>query len=254
MSLKPSKKLTNRVKCKHNKLSSTDVTKKNSILIDENLVCQYLVDHPDFFIRHSKQIEMINIPHPIRGVISLPEWQLVRQRAKIKELENEISFLMGQANHNEILLESLMVLQNELLRAEDPHDLLVRLNQWAKSLGLIGAYLYLFEDKWQIDTPSIYHDLALSADKFEFIRIRHLQYSFQYLGQLNTTELALLIADKCYVGSVAISLLGEFGDLGVLVFASRSQDHYQQGQGTFLLDKMNQILPILIGRWIMRKR
>lgn len=227
--------------------------KKGAVLLNDDLVSQYLIQNPDFFVRHAQQIEEMKIPHPVRGVMSLPEWQMARQRSKIKQLETEITLLMEHASSNEKLFESLMVLQHQLLQSTDLNDLLLRLNQWAKSLGLVGAYLYLFDDKWLLNAPSNYYHFALSTDKFDFIRVRHLQYSYQYLGQLNSTELDLLIPEKVYVGSVALSLLGKFGDLGVVVFASRSAEHYQQGQGTLLLEKISEILPILISRWVTRR-
>ncbi|WP_392563925.1 DUF484 domain-containing protein [Orbus wheelerorum] len=232
---------------------STAHCKTKKILLNDELVSDYLIQNPDFFIRHAKQIEEMNIPHPVRGVISLSEWQLARQRNKIRQLESEITLLMEHACSNEQLFESLMRLQNELLLASDLNDLLAKLNQWAKSLGLVGAYLYLFDNKWQLNIPSSYRHFALSTDKFDFIRVRHLQYNYQYLGQLNNTELNLLIPEKTYIGSVALSLLGRFGDLGVLVFASRNPNHYQTGQGTLLIQKISEMLPILINRWVIRK-
>lgn len=226
-------------------------TKK--ILLNDELVSQYLIQNPEFFIRNVKQIEQMNIPHPIRGVISLSEWQLTRQRNRIRDLESEITLLMEQASANELLFASFMRVQNELVQATDLNDLAERLNVWAKSLGLVSAAIYLFDDKWQLGAPLNYQHFALSAEKFEFIRVRHLQHSNQYLGPLNITELNILVPEKVYVGSVALSMLGQFADLGVVVFVSRNPYHYQAGQGTLLLEKISDILPLLINRWIMRK-
>lgn len=222
-------------------------------ILNDELVHQYLIENPDFFIRNAQQIADLVIPHPVRGAISLPEWQLARQRIRIQELETEITLLMEQASFNQKLFESLIELLMVLLQADSFSEFIKRLDGWAKSMGLIGAYLYLFDNKWQVSPPSNYYSYALSPDKFDFIRVRHLQYHFQYLGQLNTTELELLITDTQFVGSVAMTLLGEYGDLGVLVFASRHKDHYQAGQGTFLLEKLSKVLPLFIEKWVHRK-
>ncbi|PSU33148.1 DUF484 family protein, partial [Photobacterium phosphoreum] len=58
---------------------------------------------------------------------------------------------------------------------------------------------------------------------------------------------------RCLVGSVALSLMGEFGDLGLIIFSSRDSHHYQQGQGTVLLDQLALLMPGLISRWIERQ-
>ncbi|MCO6524590.1 MAG: DUF484 family protein [Candidatus Schmidhempelia sp.] len=231
---------------------------KNELTIDnvhyhDRHVCEYLLKNPDFFIHHAQKLEALRIPHPVRGAVSLPEWIMARQRKKIQQLEQEIQHLIDNATMNQKLFEQLIFLQLELLKANDIDELTHRLNSWAKSIGLQGAYIYLFDDKWQLSAPLKFQHLALSSEKFEFIRISYLQYSQQYLGQLNAAECALLLPDQHYVGSVALSLLGQFGDLGILVFSSRHPNHYQPEQGTLLLEKISQILPILISRWINRK-
>lgn len=223
------------------------------VKLNDEMVSQYIIDNPDFFIRNAAQIERMRVPHPVRGIISLPEWHMARQRNKINQLESEITMLMEHASANELLFNQLMKLQYELIKANDIDGLIASLKNWAKELGLNGAYLYLFDDKWLINAPSNYHHLALSSSQFDFIRVRHLQYSQFYLGQLNTSELDLLLPHHGYVGSVALSLFGQFGDLGVLVFTSSDSMHYQVGQGTLLLEKVSEILPILIEKWIMRK-
>lgn len=241
-------KITQSLKEKNTRRSVTKVK------LDDDVVSQYLIDNPDFFIRNASYIERMRVPHPIRGGVSLPEWQMARQRNKISQLESEITLLMEHASTNESLFNQLMDLQVQLVKASNLNELVESLNIWAKSLGLNGAYLYLFEDKWLLNAPSNYHHFALNSSRFDFIRVRHLQYSHQYLGSLNTTELDFLLTEHGYVGSVALSLLGQFGDLGILIFTSANPQHYHAGQGTLLLEKLSEILPILIEKWIMRKK
>ncbi|KES16628.1 DUF484 family protein [Gilliamella apicola] len=228
--------------------------KKSFVKLNDEMVSQYIIDNPDFFIRNATHIERMRVPHPVRGMISLPEWHMARQRNKISQLESEITLLMEHASANELLFNQLIKLQFQLIKAKDINELLDSLKIWAKDLGLSGAYLYLFDDKWLLSAPSNYHYLALNSSQFDFIRVRHLQYSQFYLGSLNTTELDFLLPKHGYVGSVALSLLGQFGDLGLLMFTSTDPQHYQTGQGTLLLEKISEILPILIEKWIMRKK
>ena len=42
------------------------------------------------------------------------------------------------------------------------------------------------------------------------------------------------------------------GDLGVILFTSRDAHHYEQGQGTHLLQEIALMLPELLERWIER--
>ncbi|MEI7255685.1 DUF484 domain-containing protein [Dickeya dadantii] len=220
--------------------------------LTDDLVLQYLRQHPDFFIRHSHQTETMRIPHPVRGSVSLVEWQLARQRNRIQYLEEEIALLTEQATRNEELFSQLLQLQMTLSTAASLQELLDRLHRWARKLGLSGASIRLFTDRWRIGAPSDFTHLALNRTVFEPLRIQRLGERHHYLGTLNGPELLLLLPQARHVGSVALSLMGKNGDLGLLIFSSRDSHHYQDGMGTDLLQHLATIIPVLLERWIER--
>ncbi|MCD1126015.1 DUF484 domain-containing protein [Jinshanibacter sp. LJY008] len=220
------------------------------VSLTDDMVSQYLLNNPDFFIRNARQIEQMRVPHPVRDSISLVEWQMGRQRNHIEQLEEEITLLMEQATTNEILFTRLINLQCQLVQADSLQDLLDRLRQWARSLGLVDATIRLFNEKWHLGAPSDFTHLALSCQSFESMRIQRLGDRNQYLGSLNGPEILLLMPEAKMVGSVALSLLGKRGDLGMVIFTSRDPQHYQQGMGTLILDQLSLILPGLLFRWI----
>ncbi len=77
---------------------------------------------------------------------------------------------------------------------------------------------------------------------------------------MSTTIWGRLTGQNCWwccrktkaIGSVAMSLMGRDGDLGVMLFTSRDAHHYEQGQGTQLLQEIALMLPELLERWIER--
>lgn len=222
------------------------------IELNDQMVADYLSQQPEFFIRNARQIEQMRIPHPVRGTVSLVEWQLARQRKQIQQLEDEITQLMEQATANEMLFNRLISLQNELVQATDLTDLLNRLQIWCRSMGLIGATVRLFSDCWHLSAPSNFTHLALSRQQFESFRIQRMAGRDQYLGTLSGPEILWLMPETAHVGSVALSMLGKQGDLGVIIFSSRNSQHYQQGMGTLILEQISMLLPTLINRWIER--
>lgn len=222
----------------------------SELLLDDSAVSDYLLQNPDFFIRNARQVEQMVVPHPIRGTVSLVEWQLGRQRHQIARLEEEITLLMEQASANHRLFERLLTLQAQLGAADSLQAMLNRLHRWARELGLAGANIRLFSEKWRLGAPSDYTQLALSRQAFEPVRIQRLGKQQHYLGSLNGPELLLLLPQAKAVGSVAMSLLGERGELGVLIFSSRDSQHYQSGMGTVLLQHLSQMLPELLQRWV----
>ncbi|CAM3895545.1 DUF484 domain-containing protein [Rahnella victoriana] len=222
------------------------------IALDDDSVMQYLLQNPDFFIRNARSVEQLHVPHPVKGSTSLVEWQLGRQRHQIAQLEEEITLLMEQASINESLFGRMIELQAMLAAASSLQDMLNRLQRWARSLGLAGANVRLFSEGWRIGAPSDFTHLAVSRSAFESMRIQRLGETPHYLGSLNGPELLLLLPQAKAVGSVALSLMGEQGELGVLIFSSRDPQHYQPGMGTVLLDQLAKMLPGLLERWIER--
>ncbi|QTF06745.1 DUF484 domain-containing protein [Brenneria izadpanahii] len=226
---------------------------ERQIELSDDMVLQFLQQNPDFFIRNARQIEQMRIPHPVRGTVSLVEWQLARQRNHITQLEEEITLLMEQAGVNESLFNRLLSVQAELASADSLTDMLDRLQRWARRLGLSGATVRLFSDKWRIGAPSGFTHLSLNRTAFEPLRIQRLGQSSHYLGSLNGPELLLLLPQAKQVGSVALSMIGENHDLGLLIFTSRDSHHYQDGMGTLVLQQLaTTMLPAMLERWVER--
>ena len=224
----------------------------SEVLLDDQSVSAFLRQNPDFFIRNARQVEQMMVPHPVRGSVSLVEWHMARQRNHIQQLEEEITLLMEQATANHQLFDRLLSLQGHLAAADSLQEMLTRLHRWARELGLAGAHVRLFNDKWHIGAPSDFTQLGLSRQAFEPLRIQRFGDEHHYLGSLNGPELLLLLPQAKAIGSVAMSLMGERGELGILMFTSRDNQHYQAGMGTLLLQHLAQMLPDLLSRWVER--
>ena len=220
--------------------------------LNDRAVVDYLLQHPEFFIRNAAQVEHLRVPHPVRGTISLVEWHMMRARNHIHVLEENMSLLMEQAVANDSLFQRLLQLQTRLAAAESLDDMLNRLHRWARELGLAGATVRLFPDCWRLGAPSKFTHLALNRQAFEPIRIQRLGQARHYLGPLNGPELLVVLPEAKAIGSVAMSMLGGDNAPGVMLFSSRDAQHYQSGQGTQLLQEIAQMLPGLLERWIER--
>ena len=139
--------------------------------LDDRAVVDYLIKNPEFFIRNARAVEAIRVPHPVRGTVSLVEWHMARARNHIHVLEENMALLMEQAIANEGLFYRLLYLQRSLTAASSLDDMLMRFHRWARDLGLAGASLRLFPDRWRLGAPSNHIHLALSRQSFEPLRI-----------------------------------------------------------------------------------
>ncbi|WP_323857253.1 DUF484 domain-containing protein [Xenorhabdus doucetiae] len=220
--------------------------------LDDQSVMDYLLNNPDFFIRNANRVDKIRVPHPVRESISLMEWHMSRQRKRIGYLEEDLNHLIEQAKQNEVLFSNLLQLLSTLSGAKSLQDFLSCLSSWSKTLGLSNSYIRLFSDKWHLGAPLNSPELAISRHAFETVRIKRFGEKNHYLGQLHGPEILLLMPQARHVGSVAISLLGAQGDLGLVIFNSHDKQHYHEGMGTDILDHLAKLLPGLLSRWIER--
>ncbi len=140
--------------------------------LDDSAVVDYLLHNPEFFIRNARVVERMRVPHPVRETVSLVEWHMARSRNHINQLEENMTLLMEQASTNESLFYRLLHLQARLASAHSLDEFLSRFHRWARELGLAGATIRLFPDRWRIGAPSGFTHLALSRQAFEPVRQR----------------------------------------------------------------------------------
>ena len=216
---------------------------------DDAAVLAYLKAHPDFFIRNASLIAEMTIPHPVKGAVSLVEWQLGRQRNRIDTLTDDLAQLVMAAGENEQLFSRLLKLLASLSAATSLDDFSERLNIWSKGLKLSHARIRLFSDCWRLGAPFRHQELALSRSHFETMRLSRFGDRNHFLGRLTAPEIQLLLPGSAFVGSAAVSLLGAQHDLGVVIFVSRDKEHYHNGMGTAMLDQVAYFLPQLLQRW-----
>lgn len=224
----------------------------NTRLLNDMIVSEWLHQHPDFFIRNASQVEQMVVPHPVRGSVSLVEWQMSRYRQQIEQLREEITLLLQQGTANHRLFEALIVLQKQLATASSLAETLHRLSKWAKRIGLKGATVRLFSERWRIGPPSDFAHLAITSTQFAPIQARYFREELHYLGIVNQPELYTLLLDETAIGSIAMSLLGERGDLGVLIFSSSDSKHFQPDSGTLVLRHLANSIPDFLAKWIER--
>ncbi|MFC0179198.1 DUF484 family protein [Thorsellia kenyensis] len=259
-------------------------------ILDDEVVLSYLQDNPNFFMRNANQVDRIQVPHGIHGTVSLVEWQLKRQRERIMQLEEEITALFETAYQNEHLFNQLLNLILSLSIANSLDDFAKRLNSWSRKLGLSYVEIRLFSELWNVLPPFEKTEWGIDRERFESLRINRLSQSRHFLGQLNSTELNLVLTQRVLVGSVALSMLAlpnefeskketqpiqkSFSTIapnpdkgksphimvneknaysGFILFVSPNENHFQKGLDTALLDKLSELLPNLLSKWITLK-
>src|SRR3569623_3705821 len=88
--------------------------------MQDHLIADYLRNHPEFFITHSRLLAEVRVPHLAHGAVSLIERQLTVLRDQKLELKRQLQALVQVARDNDRLNARI---QHITLGLQDARDL-----------------------------------------------------------------------------------------------------------------------------------
>ena len=198
-------------------------------------VRDYLIAHPEFFNQYPHLLEKLSIPHEQKGSVSLVERQSDQLRKKVRHLTHKLSQLISIAKQNEEIYRVYADLNLRLLQCRYFSDVQDTLEDVMKTqLKLSAVTLKSFGGANAL--PEIQRKL--------FIEKRFKSDSF-FFGRLSQHERQLLFAGEP-AESVALMLIGEKGELGILAVGSKDASHFNPEMDTLLITQLQQFLNILL--------
>jgi uncharacterized protein YigA (DUF484 family) len=224
---------------------SNDFSASDLPLTDE-LVSDYLTDHPDFFNRNPTLLSNLRVIDNHRGTISLVERQQQQLRQKNHILEEEITQLMSIAHHNERLFAHYSDLYLRLLDCKSLTQLLDCLLQTTTDvLSLAGVKLWLTQE------TDITHTALITNDCTGVMHNRLANDAF-YFGRLQQTEQELIFSQHS-LGSVVLIKLStslesteQNTDVGFLAISSDDAEHFDPRMDTLLLSQFRKLIAKLV--------
>jgi len=221
-----------------NKMDTT-IAYESKNLIDAEQVAAYLRENPDFFSKFPQLIEKITIPHAYKGSVSLVELQGEQLRKKVRSLSHKLNQLISIAKQNEVIYRVYADLNLRILKCTNLDDLKFILEEVIQeNLQLASVTLKPFKGAHAL--PEIQQRL--------FIEKRFKIQKF-FFGRLSDHERKLLFADQ-KANSVALLLIGDLGELGILAIGSKDSGHFNPDMDTLLITQLQQILGILLPKML----
>jgi uncharacterized protein YigA (DUF484 family) len=217
----------------------TTIAYKTQNLIDAEQVAAYLLENPEFFTQFPQIIEQISIPHTHKGSVSLVELQSEQLRKKVKSLSHKLNQLISIAKQNETIYRVYANLNLRILKSTDFDDLIFILEEVIQeNLKLASVTLKPFKGVHAL--PEIQQRLLIEK--------RFKTHKF-FFGRLSDHERKLLFADQ-EAHSVALLLIGDLGEYGILAIGSRDPGHFNPDMDTLLITQLQQFLGILLPKML----
>lgn len=208
-------------------------------LIDPEQVAAYLLENPEFFTQFPQIIEKISIPHTHKGSVSLVELQSEQLRKKVRSLSHKLNQLISIAKQNEAIYRVYADLNLRILKCTNLDDLKFILEEVIQeNLQLASVTLKPFKGAHAL--PEIQQRL--------FVEKRFKRHKF-FFGRLSDHERKLLFADQD-ANSVALLLIGDLGELGILAIGSKDPGHFNPDMDTLLITQLQQFLGILLPKML----
>ncbi len=212
---------------------------KSENLIDAEQVAAYLIENPSFFTQFPQIIEQISIPHTHKGSVSLVELQSEQLRKKVRSLSHKLNQLISIAKQNEAIYRIYADLNLRILKSTNLGDLKFILEEVIQeNLQLSSVTLKPFKGAHAL--PEIQRRL--------FIEKRFKIHKF-FFGRLSDHERKLLFADQ-EANSVALLLIGDLGELGILAIGSKDPGHFNPDMDTLLITQLQQFLGVLLPKML----
>ncbi|KGQ71342.1 hypothetical protein OA57_00665 [Chelonobacter oris] len=225
--------------------------------VTASAVAEYLQQHPDFFQHHPHLLDELQVTHSEKGILSLVEAKLQRQRDQLRRQQLELDKIHKMAEHNERMFFSLLPLQQQFTQAKQFSDGLNVLQEWTTALGLQKGTVLLFRDSW-LESAEIPAAHWLDRTAFEIIRLERFGLQRHYLGILTHREKTLMFLPQDFpLGSVAFCLLGKRKSrhpyTAVLVFAAKDERHFHRNQETSFLHQLAEMVEQHLDHWLIEK-
>lgn len=227
---------------------TTDAKKVPQPVVDDSLIAHYLDENPDFFERHPQLLKQLSLRHQERGAVSLVERQQQVLRQRIIQLEEEITDLMVHARRNEELFKAYSDLYVALLACNDIAQVMDALHDtFSQQLNMPALSLKFFDSPIELD-----EQFTFAADTHKKLLSKRFQSANVYLGRLTEEEKKLLFPNEA-IASVALILLGDKGELGMLAIGNQDAGHFEPAMDTLLVRQLQALLSKILPPLLMHQ-
>ncbi len=214
--------------------------------LSEEQIAAWLLEHPDFFLRHSDLLAALRLPHARGSAISLVERQVEVLREKQQTTESRLAELVSIARANEQLASKIHQFGRRLMAAPTRREILTQIERsFREDLDASQIVLLLFSPNASDASMRFVRSVDRREESlagFESL----LTSGKPRCGQVRDSQREYLFgADAGEIGSVAlVPLAGQ----GLLVLGSHDRDRFHPGMSTEFLATLGELIADALSR------
>ena len=209
-------------------------------------VAQYLLDHPEFFNKHTELIADLQIPHLHDDkVISINERQVTSLRDKNQVLQNKLLELISFGEENDLISEKMHRLCIALLNISSMDELLEELKF---SLHEDFTIPHVALRLWNLSCDDTAHTEFTTTS--EDIRTIASSLTQPYCGDHIADEIKNWFGEEAeHPNSFSMIPLKTTESIGLLVLASPDHERFCSATGTLHLKRLGDLVSASLARY-----
>jgi hypothetical protein len=231
----------------------SDAATGNLNEIDADTVSRYLLDNPDFFLRHPEVLRQIQVPHGSGEAVSLVEKQVALLREQNEQTQKRLYELIEIARQNEELARRMHALALTLMDASRPAEIFSTLYEnLRRDFKVDHVAVRLFADPLSQDIPPDSEFAGSDTGTAEYAQFKTiLEKRMAISGRLKSQQQVFLFGSEGddIASAVIVPLHGK-GWSGVLSIASTDSTRFTESMGVELLGNLGEILSFILKPWI----
>lgn len=204
----------------------------------EQQICDYLLSHPRFFMRHTSVLDGIKVPHKTGGAVSLLEHKLRMLQDKADAYQKQLQELVAVARDNDRLNQRLHRLTLRLIEAGSRQEILATLqDELRERFNADAVELKLFSTRELEEARVSESGMAIfrtfmDADK-------------PTCGPLKGDKLKTLFGDQAgEEGSAALIPIRTSDLSGILAIGSQDRERFHAGKGVDFLIRLGELVSL----------
>lgn len=209
----------------------------------EDVIAEYLREHPDFLISNPDILEMVEVGHESGSASSLIERQVQQLRASNEDLSRRLNRLVQVASENERLMSRLHRLTLDLMSTADRRDFFTHLgDRLLNDFKADIVRVCLFDPDVANGAGDNVIGIAEDDPAIEQFRAL-LDRDATVCGRLSESKLEFLFGKRGpWVQSTALVPLGPKGADGMMAIGSSDPARFYPGMGTLFLDLLADVI------------
>src|SRR6267378_2217988 len=222
--------------------------------LNDTSVAEYLQTYPDFFERNSPLLIKLRLPHLREGAstVSLVERQVEVLRERNQALERKLKELVDVARANDGLADRIHRLSQRLIRTRTLAESISAIEtSLREDFDAMNSVLVLFLEEARALEPEMGRFLRVAVAGDEDLRTFDslLSSGKPRCGQVRDAQRDYLFGkDSVAIGSVALTPLGQKGELGILAIGASDSERFHPAMSTEFLSRIGELVTYALMR------